>query len=600
MAELLVFTFLASIVAVYSILPRHRQLRVRYNLWTKPRFAIIIVAFLVIIGLYLLSVYLGSLEEASMRIASGIGSVVITPLLVEFIQLFTALGVFGLFMGVFLKSSVRVKNEENMVSILRDLNNRGDYSTLVNLIQNHYRPLVDHPEEPQRQESLAEVFKRELREEYEEPDSFREKVVQWFKDQYYVQLVSYWLMDTAEQASSYTEILFLDPEFSAQYPVIDPGLGVKLIRDESLEGFPRRKAVHRYLRTLVNKENSLLYQDLQNNTSTKGTYRYKIEEENRLIHALLSDIDRVEELDIYKPIGEAVRDIIVDQRRKEFDEYNDQRLTDTRISDNYIFRDPVFIGIQFFDVMVKEAFHQKVSWHVWLSYYETFTREICRNYKKTEYCDPDAPVPNDYSRFLNEMVGNMCDWMRMMQAEVVSQTSEEDDSDGEICVGDGDETPKARISRSDESSSELDEVTDEEEMTEMAGEEGYEDYLTIRGSPTGRNRACIPKMTGIILVSCNEEILTTDKIPYQFKQDITERIFLTGVELRSHGEGTLPWEYSELMLENLEDRLTDRRTNPRYEDKLREVYEDIRDEVFISEDVGVDFVDRLDELIREI
>lgn len=111
----------------------------------------------------------------------------------------------------------------------------------------------------------------------------------------------------------------------------------------------------------MNTENSLLYRDLQNNTSTDGIYRYKIEEENRLIHALFSDMDRAEDLDIYKPIGDGVRDIIVDQRRKEYDEYNDQRLTDTRISDDHIFRDPVFIGIQFFDVMVREAFHRKVS-----------------------------------------------------------------------------------------------------------------------------------------------------------------------------------------------------------------------------------------------
>ncbi len=39
MAELLVFTLLAAIAAIYSILPEYRQLRIRYNLWTKPRLA---------------------------------------------------------------------------------------------------------------------------------------------------------------------------------------------------------------------------------------------------------------------------------------------------------------------------------------------------------------------------------------------------------------------------------------------------------------------------------------------------------------------------------------------------------------------------------
>ncbi len=596
MAELLVFTFLASIVAVYSILPRHRQLRVRYNLWTKPRFAYILIAFLVIIGSYWLSIYLESLEAASVPVSYGVGSVEVTPLLVESLQLVAVLGIVGLFLGVFLKSSVRVKNEEKIVSILRDLNNRGDYSTIVNLLQNHYRPLVHHPEEPQRQPSLAEVYARELREEVEdEPDSLRERVIRWYRAQYYVQLVNYWLMDTAPEASSYTETLFLDPEFSAQYPVIDPDLGVKLIRDDSLEGFQRRKAVHRYLRTLVKTENSLLYRDLQNNTSTDGMYRYKIEEDNRLIHALFSDMDRVEDLDIYKPVGDAVRDIIVDQRRQEFDEYNDQRLTDTRISDDHIFRDPVFIGIQFFDVLVKEAFHQKVSWHVWLSYYETFTREICRNYEITEYSDPDASVPNDYSRLLNEMVGNMCDWMRMMQAEVVSRTSDTEACDVPLHAPEEATTSAARTSTNKDKSSVSSETASTEDETGDTDE--FEKYLTIRSSYTGRDSASIPKMTGIILVSCNEEILTTSEIPDRFKRDITERILLTGVELRNHGEGSLPWEYSELLLANLEERLTGRRATPQYAEQLQDVYADIRDEVFIEEDVGVDFVDRLDELI---
>lgn len=596
MTELLVFTFLASIVAVYSILPQHRQLRVRYNLWTKPRFTYILIAFLVIIGSYWLSIYLESLEAASVPVSYGVGSVEVTPLLVESLQLVAVLGIVGLFLGVFLKSSVRVKNEEKIVSILRDLNNQGDYSTLVNLLQNHYRPLVHHPEEPQREPSLAEVYARELREEVEdEPDSLRERVIRWYRAQYYVQLVNYWLMDTAPEASSYTETLFLDPEFSAQYPVIDPDLGVKLIRDDSLEGFQRRNAVHRYLRTLVKTENSLLYRDLQNNTSTDGMYRYKVEEDNRLIHVLFSDMDRVEDLDIYKPVGDAVRDIIVDQRRQEFDEYNDQRLTDTRISDDHIFRDPVFIGIQFFDVLVTEAFHQKVSWHVWLSYYETFTREICRNYEITEYSDPDASVPNDYSRLLNEMVGNMCDWMRMMQAEVVSRTSDTEACDVPLHAPEEATTSAARTSTNKDKSSVSSETASTDDETGDTDE--LEKYLTIRGSYTGRDSASIPKMTGIILVSCNEEILTTSEIPDRFKRDITERILLTGVELRNHGEGSLPWEYSELLLANLEERLTGRRANPQYAEQLQDVYADIRDEVFIEEDVGVDFVDRLDELI---
>ena len=56
MAELLVFTLLAAIAATYSILPKHRQLRVRYSLWTKGRLCFIGLMFIVIIATYWVSI----------------------------------------------------------------------------------------------------------------------------------------------------------------------------------------------------------------------------------------------------------------------------------------------------------------------------------------------------------------------------------------------------------------------------------------------------------------------------------------------------------------------------------------------------------------
>jgi hypothetical protein len=478
--------------------------------------------------------------------------------MIESLQLAAVLGVFGLFLGVFLKPSVRIKNDENMVSILRDLKNRSEYSTLVNVLDDQYETLVNHPQKPSRRDNLLEQLK-ETEEDKESKSIFR-RLTRSLKDVYQVQLFLYFLENTAEEASSYIEILFLDPEFSSVYPKIYPELGIRLIRDDSLVGFPRRKAVQRYLWTLIHSENSLLYRDLEHNTSTDGVYSYKIEESNRLIYALFSQFERVEKLDAYKPVGEAVREIVVDQRSKEFDPYTDQRLTDTRVSDDYVFRDPVFIGIQFFDVMVKEAFDKKITWHVWLSYYETFTEEICRNYEITEYSEPDASVPNDYSRLLNEMISNMIDWMKMMENEYLSVKN-----DGEEWRGDGQEDLE---------------------------------HLELRGSPVGRDLASIPKMCGIILISCNMKILTTDEIPDYYKERVTERILLCGVELRHSDEGTPPWEYSELMLKNMEMWLSGRRSDPVYQTELRRAYEEIRDELIVNEDVGVDYVDRLDDLIR--
>lgn len=410
MAEILVFTLLAAIAAVYPVLPRHRQLRVRYNLWTKGRLLVIASSIALILLTYALSVYLQSIKQDALRVSYWETSLTITPLLVELTQLGAVVVIVVLFSIVFLKSNVRIQNEENLLEILRSLQSHKDYSTLVNLVQDKYRPLVNHPSAPQHPQSLTVAFQR-VNEEDDKPDAWWKKAVRKKKHliKYYIHRLQYRLGETAERPSEYTNTLLLDSEFSKHYPDVATELGLRILRDDSLDGRPRKKVVHRYLRELLKAENSLLYRDLEQNTGGDGLYRYKLEEQNRLVYALFSDFDRAVELDVYKPIGDKTREIIREQRRAEIDTYNDQRLTNTDISDEYVFSDPVFVGIQYFDVLVKEAFHQKVDWHVWLSYYEWFTREICRNYEITEYSDPDAEWPNDYSRFLYEMTSNMRD-----------------------------------------------------------------------------------------------------------------------------------------------------------------------------------------------
>ena len=172
---------------------------------------------------------------------------------------------------------------------------------------------------------------------------------------YYTRKFQYWMSNTAEDASEYTESLLLDPEFTKLYSSVATELGLKIILDNSFESFPQQEVVHRYLRIQLATENSLLYRNLEHNRGTDGRYRYRIEEDNRLLYALLSDFERAEDLNIYKPIGDKTREIIREQRRHEIDEYNECRLTNARIQDDFVFRDPIFIGIQFFDLMVKEG-----------------------------------------------------------------------------------------------------------------------------------------------------------------------------------------------------------------------------------------------------
>lgn len=607
MAEILVFTLLAAIAAVYPVLPRHRQLRVRYNLWTKGRLLFIASLITLILLSYTVSVYLQSIEQNSLEVSYWVGSITITPLLVEFTQLGAVVGIVALFSVVFLKPNVRIQNEENLLEILRNLQSHEDYSTLTNLIQDKYRPLVNHPPAPENPENLAVAIQWAHRKDYEPAEGWR-KLARDKKRllKYHLGRIRYRLRETAERSSEYTNALLLDSGFSKQYPGVATELGLRILRDDSLGGRPRKKVVHRYLRELLKTENSLLYRNLEQNTGRDGLYRYDLEEQNRLVYALFSDFNRAVELDVYKPVGDKTQEIIREQRREEIDKYNDQRLTNTDISDEYIFSDPVFVGIQYFDVLVAEAFHQKVEWHVWLSYYESFTREICRNYEINEYSDPDAEWPNDYSRFLYEMTSNMRDWIKMMEEDLKPDVDSNVSGPPyhlDVVPEDADGAPSNSGSHMDDASGGED---DSDESDEEDKQEEYGDHVRLGRISTDRGQRNIPEMTVIILFSCHEEILSTAEIPLQFKAYITEIVFMCLLDLRKYEQGSLQWRYNEFMLYCLEENLTGRTSKASYREALKQVYQGdyggqseygVRHEIHVKDTQMTGLVDDLDEII---
>lgn len=596
MAEILVFTLFAALAAVYPILPEHRQLRIRYNLWTLPRLTFLTLMLVLILITYALSIFVQSRDGNIFELNIFDWSATITPLYIEIVQLGAIICIVAPLAVVFAKPNVRIRNESNLMDLLRDLYNREEYTTLVNLIQDNYTPLVNHPTKPKRSNSHAEIFRQELQADLEELypetdpegneenkgdedglvteiktlaeplisryDILKEEIKKGKEDlEFRYRRTQYWLSNTAANASDHTESLLLDPDFVELYAGVASELGLKILKDDSLESVSRNDIVHRYLRIQLRTENSLLHRNLKENTQTDGLYRYAIQEENRLLYALFSDFDRAEDLDVYQAIGREGRNLIQEQRREEFDVYNDRRLNHTRTSDDYTLQDPLFLAIHFFDVMAKEAFHQGVDWHVWVSYYESFTREICKNYRITKYSDSEAEFPNDYSRLLYEMNSNLLDWIKMM--------AEEPDLDA---------TPSE------------------------VGE-----HIQLGSTSTDRRGRNIPEMAAIVLFSCHEEILTTDEIPLQFKAYLTQSLFLQIVELRNYGEGSIQWKFNELMLNCLRENIDGRLADPNYHNELSKIYNGdyggpyeygVRSEVITKDTEMTGAADELDEIIN--
>src|SRR5699024_2777804 len=96
------------------------------------------------------------------------------------------------------------------------------------------------------------------------------------------------------------------------------------------------------------------------------------------------------------------------------DKYNYRRESFT-ISHNSdeIFRDPIFVGIRFFNIMISESIYQGMETHMWLYYYTYFTDEICENYEITEHSELTGESANDYSYLLRTMFSNLEYWLRL-------------------------------------------------------------------------------------------------------------------------------------------------------------------------------------------
>lgn len=511
---------------------------------------------------------------------------------------------------------MRIRNEQNLIATLRDLYNREDYGTLADVLRDNYTPLINHPEKPSPPQTRywldSSIPLNELDEDVDEEEHpplttlFQEAVEEnqpdtrweWVREKagamvdrfvYRWQLVRYRLAETAVDASTFTETLLLDPDFGTAHPVLAPELGINIIRDESLDGFPRRQFTHQYLTTLLRTENSLLYREIEQNMTSAGGGRYQIDPENRLIYALLSDCERAKQLDIYKPLGDTTKDLLREQGRKDHDAYNEQRLTPNTLSDDYIFSDPVYVSITFFDIMVREALYQQMRWHMWLYYYDRFTDLICENYDLDEESDTTVEWPNDYSRLLNEMVHNMTGWI-----DTAEQITMSDDIDLTAASSD----PEPTDSSDDKPSPDDGTSTEDADATTTATEEPqYKDFIRIDSIDTHRG-ANIPKSTIICLFSCHKRILTTEAIPDSFKKSLTEHILIKCANLRKHDEDTPPWQYSELMLHCLEANLDDRRTGYMYHDAFDRIYEDVRNEVVMETAVGDNLIEQLDALIK--
>jgi hypothetical protein len=122
----------------------------------------------------------------------------------------------------------------------------------------------------------------------------------------------------------------------------------------------------------------------------------------------LHDAARAQELAIYKPFGDyGLRKLAGLRSEPAADRYNSPL-------GFYAERDkwacPLYAVIRFFDIMVLEALHQDIQWHMWLYYYPHFVKDILFNLAPHDSVELEREWPTPYHYLLYEIISNLCTW----------------------------------------------------------------------------------------------------------------------------------------------------------------------------------------------
>lgn len=159
---------------------------------------------------------------------------------------------------------------------------------------------------------------------------------------------------------------------------------------------------------LIADDTSVLYTEVRNNENFGGSgNRLALPEENRLLRFYCADANVAGKLGVYRSVGEAVLGLIDTDDALER-ELNGQLLS---FGEAGKFRNPVYVGIWFFKIMVLEGLHQRVADHLWLHYMPHFARRLVDRARELDSEDDTQEFPTPLAYLLYEVLGTTIDWV---------------------------------------------------------------------------------------------------------------------------------------------------------------------------------------------
>lgn len=233
-------------------------------------------------------------------------------------------------------------------------------------------------------------------------------------------------LDTNERtaAEEVMHILLRNPKVVAYVAEHRPKFGARLL---GMSSYSVRDFVDAFLHQLMSRTDSALYREV-GDTQNIAKFSYEVMPRNAILYAIFNNAEHAQRLEVYRPIGEYVLFQLSPANNSEYCiELNKD--ADVSWEDRTRWRDPTFVALHFFDIMVRAAVSQGIQWHMWLYYLPHFVNSLETIYNPSPRGASSGELPTRAAQLLYSIFDNLTEWVLLAtQVELGSPHRQPDNS----------------------------------------------------------------------------------------------------------------------------------------------------------------------------
>ena len=207
-------------------------------------------------------------------------------------------------------------------------------------------------------------------------------------------------------AQDIARVLFRSEDLRRYIATTRPYFAIPLLQ---LKMHETRDFSEAYFGDLISDTGSVLYQELEQDQNISSQGEYNFPESNRLLHFLFADANTAKNLEVWRPIGEHLLKLLRPSESPGFVASLNRR---EEGFDKECWKNPIWAGIFFFDLMVTAAAYQGVRWHMWLYYFRLIVQcleEIHDTSDPTVNASDEFPTRS--AKLIYKVVRTLCKWV---------------------------------------------------------------------------------------------------------------------------------------------------------------------------------------------